>query len=217
VEAALKANATHILFVDSDQSFPPDTLRRLLSWNVPVVGCNVAVKKFPSCPTVREKSADSPKGTPIFTTEDSTGLQRVWRMGTGVMLVDMRVFAKLGEKPWFNLLWHEEENDFEGEDWFFCRKVEAAGYFIYIDQGLSWQIGHLGSLDYKHDFVIAAKMFGEAEDEEIVVDTKEGTLIPELKRDSNHELGEQPYEDRQGQATDGRRLSEEVRVGGEAG
>lgn len=162
-QAAVEFGTSHVLFLDTDQTFPSDTLRRLLAWKVPIVACNVAVKTFPTCPTARVFDKKQPKGQPLFTWKDSHGLVPVWRVGTGVMLVETRVFRKIPE-PWFFMKWKEDVRRFQGEDWGFCEKAEAFGFNIYVDQGLSWEIGHVGKQCYKHDLIVDPHDLGKQRD-----------------------------------------------------
>src|SRR3990167_6373237 len=53
MENAMKAGCSHLLFIDTDQTFPAVTLRKLLSHKKEVVACNIAVKQIPSFPTAR--------------------------------------------------------------------------------------------------------------------------------------------------------------------
>ncbi|MBW2081588.1 MAG: hypothetical protein JRI39_00540 [Deltaproteobacteria bacterium] len=148
VRKAQERECTHLLFLDSDQTFPPYALRRLLEWHKPVVACNVATKAEESYPTARQKSGRDPKGRVVYTFPDYAGLEQVWRVGTGVMLVDMDVFAQV-EPPWFNLKFRGGVDDYQGEDWTFCEKLEMHGIPIYVDHGLSWEVGHRGPRTYK--------------------------------------------------------------------
>ena len=149
VETAIKDGYTHLLFVDTDQTFPANTLRRLLAHKKPVVACNVAVKKFPSNPTARNLVNGDVRM--VFTTEKSTGLEEVWRIGTGIMLIDLSIMDKV-EKPWFKVSWGGEGEQY-GEDWWFCSQIQKAGFPIFIDHDLSWDVGHLGFIEYDHRMV----------------------------------------------------------------
>lgn len=147
VESVLAAGSfSHLLFVDTDQTFPADTARRLVKWDVPVVACNIAVKKMPSNPTAR-----LPGHKVLWTRPGDSGLVEVWRVGTGIMMIEMGVFSKL-PKPWFMDTW-KPGGQFCGEDWFFCEQLEAAHIPIYIDQGLSLEVGHVGKYIYDMDLV----------------------------------------------------------------
>lgn len=151
VALAIKNHATHLLFVDSDQTFPKDTAHRLLAHGKPVVACNVATRMLPSGPTARLSD-----GVPLYTRKGSGGLVKVWRVGTGVMLIDIEAIKHL-EQPLFAQHWNPEKQDYTGEDWAFCEKLEAAGIPIFVDQHLSREIGHVGQLVYSHDLVEMAK------------------------------------------------------------
>ena len=145
-ELAQKENATHLLFVDSDMVFPAYTLHQLLKHDKDIVAANCVTKVIPAHPTARQFSLKEPAGTLVDSREKS-GLQKVWRVGTGVMLVRMSVFAKI-EKPWFPITWNETNQDYTGEDWNFCRLCEEAGFDIWVDHDLSKHIGHIGALTY---------------------------------------------------------------------
>jgi hypothetical protein len=141
---AIALDCTHLLFVDSDQTFPQHTLRKLLSWNMPVVACNVATKQAPAGPTARLEG-----NVPLYTTPFDKDLVRVWRVGCGIMLVDLAVMPGVPE-PWFALRWNPAAGESVGEDWFFCEQLEAAGVKLFVDQALSLDIGHVGRFCYDH-------------------------------------------------------------------
>lgn len=150
VRQALDLQCSHLLFVDSDMTFPNWTLHQLLSHNKAVIGANCAVKKLPSDPTAR-KHGDTPAGELVFS-NGKESLEQVWRLGTGVMLIQTRVFKDIPE-PWFPITWNEELKDYTGEDWNFCAELEKRGIPIWVDHKLSQHIGHVGSFTYTHDHV----------------------------------------------------------------
>lgn len=152
VEDALTEDCTHLLFVDSDQTFPADLVHRMAKRGLPVIGCNVATKIIPSSPTARLRDPKWPGGKPLFTDPESKGVVEVWRLGCGVMLLNLEVFKTM-PKPWFSITWNAAMNDFTGEDWYFCEQLEKAGHKIYVDQDISKEIGHLGQLEFTHDLV----------------------------------------------------------------
>ena len=155
VEEALKNHATHLLFIDSDQTFPRDTFHRLMRHKKQVVAANIATKMIPSSPTARVPGNGS-LGIPVETTLESPELQEVWRVGTGIMLIDLNVFKREGLKtgPWFTQRWNEETGAYVGEDWAFCEELSNAGVHLYVDHKLSLEVGHLGTLNYGHDLVV---------------------------------------------------------------
>lgn len=147
VKKALELECSHILFVDSDMTFPNWTLHQLLGANKAVIGANCVVKSVPSNPTARAKSADL--HGELVHSANAAGLAKVWRLGTGVMLIKTSVFSDLAQ-PWFNIPWNEELQDYTGEDWTLCQRLEEAGIPIWIDHDLSKHIGHVGSYTYTH-------------------------------------------------------------------
>jgi len=150
VEAALERGATHLFMVDSDQTFPPETIVTLLRHNVPFVALNVPTKQRAATPTARRQVGG--KWEVVCSTPTSPRLGEVNRIGLGIALARADVFARL-ERPWFGIRWCEEIQDFEGEDWWFCRRLEDAGVPILIDHRLSLQIGHIGPWEYTHNDV----------------------------------------------------------------
>jgi len=68
------------------------------------------------------------------------GLVEVDAVGAGSILYDMEVFKNI-EPPWFEF--HLEEGPPIGEDIFFCDKLRAAGYKIYVDCDI--KVGHLST------------------------------------------------------------------------
>ena len=154
VQRALEMGASHILFIDTDMTFPAQTLEMLLAHEKPVVACNCATKSIPANPTARLFDYQKVAGPPLYTTPKTNDLTEVWRVGTGVMLIDTSVF-ELVDAPYFEILWKEEINDYQGEDWTFCEKLEKAGIPIYVDQHLSQAIGHIGTYTYSHDIIDA--------------------------------------------------------------
>lgn len=148
--SALEQKCDYIVFVDSDQTFPRHTVRQLIAADKDVIGCNIAVKRLPSLPTARKYDVKHPlTGDIVYTTPTSTGLEKIWRLGFGVMLIKATIFEKL-DLPYFNFSWRPETG-FIGEDWYFCEKLEKAGIDLWIDHDLSKEIGHIGSYQFSHD------------------------------------------------------------------
>ena len=145
VKMALKANDTHIMFIDSDMIFPPDGMARLLGQDKDIIGCNYNQRRVPLVSTVKianEKGKlikGSSKNFPNKTFE-------VAALGTGFMLINLDVFKKI-EKPWFFAGFQEDKkDDFITEDVYFCRKAKDAGFQVWCDPTID--IKHIG--DYKY-------------------------------------------------------------------
>lgn len=151
VAEAAKWNATHMLFLDDDMLFPVDALQCLLRHNVPVVGANYSRRTVPMLPTAY--TAD--RSGPLFTRPEDEDLVEVSHVGTGLMLIDMRVFDLL-ELPFFAFEHFDEGKQLRGEDVYFCHKLQEAGVKVYCDQRLSQQVGHIGEWTYTHQQCLLA-------------------------------------------------------------
>lgn len=154
VRSALEHKASHVLWLDSDQTYPKETLHRLIARDVDVVAANIATKRIPAQPTARRRPVGNEpnSGMPVYTDPDSPPMEKVWRVGTGVMLVKTRVYEKTGLNV-FGQPWREDWQKYQGEDWSMCEAIENAGFDIWVDHELSRQVGHLGEYEYTHDVV----------------------------------------------------------------
>ncbi len=140
-------NATHLLFLDSDIIFPDDALDQLLFWDKPVVGASYPTKTMPPMPTTRRWKND--RWEFVFTNKKSDGIEKVDRLPTGCLLIEMGVFEEL-RQPWFEFPWCGEEDNYQGEDWTFCERVEEAGIEMYLDHNLTKEVIHVGNFFYKN-------------------------------------------------------------------
>jgi len=135
---ALENNATHLLYIDSDMTFPKDTLVRLLRHDKDIVSINAMSRRPP-----HNLTAWLGPGQPVVTTPDSTGIEKAWRTGFAVVMVKAQVFETLNA-PYFNYEFVPERDEFRGEDYFFFDAAQEAGFELYIDQDLSKQVNHMG-------------------------------------------------------------------------
>lgn len=143
VDAAIEMDATHLLFLDSDMTFPPQSARYMLEQDLDVLAANCPTRGFPCNPTAREKD-----GTPVYSA-GKEGAERVWRVGTGFMMVKVELLKKL-PRPCFTPYWSEERDAYVGEDWAFADHIEAAGGELWVDHELSQTIGHIGNYTFSH-------------------------------------------------------------------
>lgn len=153
---AIQAGATDVLWLDSDMVYPNDLLLRLLQHNKDIVGVNYTTRRFPIRPvTFKRKDPNHKDHIRLYTREGSTGLEEVEAIGFGGVLmkadvfnyIDMPVFQTSFQKP-------PEAPDagfWEGEDVYFCRKMQEAGIKIFVDHDLSKKIGHVGEMVYRHE------------------------------------------------------------------
>jgi hypothetical protein len=149
VAEALAMDADFLLCLDADHTFPREALNRLLTHNLPIVGCNYSRRHIPTGPTAS-------KGDKlIYTTLEkalANEIEEVDHLGLGLCLINARVFDVLqakaeedGESTFLPLFKFEEMADrvgLRGEDVYFFDKCKAAGLPIHCDHGLSWEVGH---------------------------------------------------------------------------
>lgn len=154
VAEAIRAEADYMLCLDADHVFPSDALLKLLGRNQLVVGCNYARRFSPTAPTA-SKVGDGGDMDLVWTTKEKAEadeLEEVAHLGLGFTLIDMRAFAILEQKatedgkehfwPLFKMDPTEDGIRFIGEDVHFFKLLREAGISIYLDHGLSWDIGH---------------------------------------------------------------------------
>lgn len=140
VELAKEANATHVLFIDSDTTFPATALERLLAHDRDIIGA-----------TASRRTDDNDA---IGVTLDGERLKvpsppvKMKLLGMPFMLIKMDVFEKL-RKPWFAepprwMMGEENDPGLMPEDEYFCYTAIQEGYDVYCDIELSMEIGHRG-------------------------------------------------------------------------
>lgn len=149
-----------LFLMDADQTFAPETLMKLLSWDLPIVS-GLYFKSpgipFPHCymyafkgnpkeqmdahfyaPVINPiapfllKHKDKLRGgEAVILPSTREELIECDGIGAGCILVHRRVLDAI-EPPWFQY----NEGTFIGEDFYFCRKVQAAGFKIFVDPGV---------------------------------------------------------------------------------
>jgi hypothetical protein len=147
--AAVKLDASHVMFIDSDMRFPKEALAALLAHDKDIVGANYVRRRPPHYPTAWAN------GDYVWTYEDSQGLVPVDHVGLGLMLIKTEVFRAIQE-PWFPI-GHDEDGSFRGEDVRFFEKARLAGYEVLIDQELSKYVLHIGNIEYNYIHGLDAK------------------------------------------------------------
>ena len=153
LKSAKAINASHLLYLDSDHTFPPYMLNKLLRWNKDIVAANCVTKSIPAMTTARYFNPSDPQGTPVFSDAGEMKiLDRVWRVGTGVMLLSRKAYMQIPHDA-FAVKYMPGADTYQGEDWTMCEALEKAGVPIYVDHLVSREVGHVGNLNYKHDYV----------------------------------------------------------------
>lgn len=148
VAKAVEWGATHILWIDSDMTFPPDALIRLYNHGKHVVGVNYVTKDVAPRPIAYVETDD--EIGPLYTREDSTGLVSVKHTGMGLMLTTVAAFDAISLPYFLFEPAGRQKVAFKGEDVYFCAKLREAGIPVYADQDISKQVGHIGNWEYRH-------------------------------------------------------------------
>ena len=140
VQQALDEGCSHLLMLDTDQIYPNDTLKKLLSHGKDICGVRVHRRWMPFDPIFLR--GDIGKYQSVSDDEMYSGnLIQVDATGTGCLLFDMGVFLKVNQ-PWFEFTMKDEKP--VGEDIFFCSKARKEGVNIFIDTSI--EVGHLTTM-----------------------------------------------------------------------
>lgn len=141
-DIAEKQQCTHIMFLDTDMTFPPDTIQKLLAHDLDIVGGLYFERYEPYKPAVFWKHPDGDYALPHDIPYGQ--LLECDALATGCMLIKMDVFKRL-TKPWFEYRVAEygskKEIKFFSEDIVFCERVKELGYKIFVDTSI--ECGHL--------------------------------------------------------------------------
>lgn len=135
VSEAQKWEAEWILWLDTDHTFPSNTLLRLLSLNRPVVGANYPRRSETARPSAAVLD-NAGKPTAVWTTKekaDARLIEPVAHMGLGCCLVSMAAIDA-AEQPLFQD---------QAEDVHFFGRLREAGFEPSVDHFLSSYVGHI--------------------------------------------------------------------------
>lgn len=149
---ALEWGADQLLWIDSDQRFPANTLEVLQARQVPFCGVNATTRREPILPTalnleIKREMLDGKKGEPFqvwhkVESRGKSGIEQVTAVGFAVTLIEREVFEKV-PRPWFDVIWTDHGNVI-GEDVTFCVRCLENDIPVYVDHELSMHIGHIG-------------------------------------------------------------------------
>lgn len=140
-ELADEAGADWILWADSDQTFPPHSLTRLLSVGQPFVACSSPKRSADAEPSAVKRNAEG-RLEPVWTTPEKVArnnIEEVDVVGFSLFLMSMEKLRTL-ERPLFTTA---GTFGMSNEDAHLCKRIKEAGYKVYVDHGLSWYVGHI--------------------------------------------------------------------------
>ena len=132
---------THLMLVETDNTFPPDAITRLLAHDKPIVGATYLSRSVPHGVMGRELDVryaiDVSEG----------GCREVSRLPVGCILIRADVIEALsapGEPTW-RLPWNPRTMMFDTDDYDFCDRARAAGFSVWCDCDLSMEVGHMSA------------------------------------------------------------------------
>ena len=144
--------ASHLMMIDDDMAWAADLPIRMLRENVDIIGVPYKRKNIKNCRwTVNHPIPD------VEVMKDKPYLMKVESIGTGMMMVNRRVFDNLNvekafiteEKPPIGLYFRhtiDKNGKLKSEDFSFCEKARDAGHTIW-----AWtdeEIAHIGNYAY---------------------------------------------------------------------
>ena len=152
VEQALDHGCSHLLMMDTDQSYPENLIERLLSHKVDVVAAKVH-RRYPPFDGIMYRGKIY-EYVPVPDEEIELAMKEdrlveVDAIGTGCILYNTKVFFSL-PYPWFQFTDAVGDKKPVGEDIGFCWKLRQGGYRIWVD--VSLQVGHLTLFEVNWDW-----------------------------------------------------------------
>jgi hypothetical protein len=162
----LQSDCDHLMFIDSDMTFSPDSVIRLLAWNQSkaIVGGAYQARKEGKVYILSLDGGEGVNGTEGTVSMDQMGNVKAHRIATGFMMIQRKVFEQMRDAhpEWA----HKDTNsdkilhayfDFKttpqgyiGEDFLFCDRARELGFDIWIDPTI--KLGHMGVHEYLSDF-----------------------------------------------------------------
>jgi hypothetical protein len=157
VDMAIKSEVDYLLMIDDDMVFNHELAHDWMAENRPVIACNCPTRSIPCYPTARQfDPKEEFKGALVYSDTAKYRWERVWRVGTGVMMLRADVLKGL-PRPAFTPRWEEGNDAYVGEDWVLCEHLEARGTPIIVDHEHSLPIGHVGDMEFKHEMVAGTR------------------------------------------------------------
>jgi len=145
VQEFLASACTHLLFLDSDMTWPPALVQRLLAAQRDIVGGLYWTRQLPP-KVLAGWYTDEPDPERFYRrVAPLQGLQAVDFVGTGALLIARAVLTVL-PPPWFaegrraTAAGMRHVNDDES----FCERARAAGYTVWVDTDVV--CGHVASV-----------------------------------------------------------------------
>ena len=134
--------ADHVMWFDSDMTFPEDVIVRLLEHNKNVVCATYSKRVEPFHATAFYNI------NPVEPVDVAGhGLAEIKYTGMGCVLMKASIINEI-PSPHFPLKWHAPSSSWHGEDMGFCEVLLQNNVKIFCDLDLSREIGHLGTQEF---------------------------------------------------------------------
>ena len=136
-EHCLQNGHDWMFFLDSDMEPKPDTIARLLQWDVSVASAICFKRRQPYSPCFYPRMEYDGEKVQLQMAEDWTdGLAEVEGVGMACCLIKREVLEKTPKPLFFPM-------PVLAEDLGFCKRVRDAGFKVYVDTTLC--CGHIGT------------------------------------------------------------------------
>lgn len=168
---AVDLKADYLMFVDADMSFTPQGFNTLikhgLELDADLIG-GLYVSRYDERINIIKKFGTNDKGEKFLVDiKEIPTFEKPFKVdgiGTGFLLINMRVFTKI-DPPFF---YYPEPQEFGlrpvpfpknelGDDISFCMKVKQAGFQIFCDP--TFELGHVGKKIYRHPHYAKQEVF----------------------------------------------------------
>lgn len=158
VMQALTDDCTHLIMLDTDQTYPQDAIINLLRHDLDIVGPIVHRRYPPFAPIMYR--GDIGRYQYVADEEMYCGdLIEVDATGCGCLCFNMDVFKRI-PAPWF-VFEPTPDGQPVGEDIRFCSMARSAGFKIHIDTSI--EVGHLARVSINRAFyTLLKKMMPES-------------------------------------------------------
>lgn len=148
---ALEKSIDYIVWLDADMLYPADMVVKYLKWKFDVIGCLYFKRESPFDTVAFIKNPRKNPNKPYASVhppdlQEKTVIE-VDGLGFGGMMVNMKVYDKLGDKKWMkygdNFHLPFEATNKLSHDLEFCKTAQEAGFKIHLHTGV--KPGHIAT------------------------------------------------------------------------
>lgn len=142
-EACLQRGHAWLWIMGDDHIFGADTLQRLLAHDLPIVAPLNVQRQKPFQPLLYASNGEGDPPIHQYTWKHLDHMAGLYKLpprvtcGNAGMLIQREVLERLPEGAW----WADRPGLRNSEDLYFCERVRAFGYEIYVD--LDVRLGHM--------------------------------------------------------------------------